>query len=122
MTKYKIVDGAVTTEFSTLSDAQENNPKSLEIITFVEDDQPTVDVSDVTPRQIRLQLLRLGITETTIDGVINTLPSPQKEAAMITWKFSTMFQRHNALVPVISAMLSYNSSQVDQIWLDAAQL
>lgn len=79
-------------------------------------------IPDVTPRQIRIKLLYLGITEATIDGVINTLPSPQKEAAMITWKYSTAFERHNALVPVIAAMLAYNDAQLDQIWLDAGKL
>ena len=79
-------------------------------------------IADVTPRQMRLQLLSVGITEATIDGIINSLSSPTKEAAMITWKYSTAFQRHNALVPVIAAILGYNDTQLDQMWKDAALL
>jgi hypothetical protein len=88
--------------------------------------EPTITtiqiIPDVTPRQIRIKLLMLGITEATIDGVINTLPSPQKEAAMITWKYSTMFQRNNPLVPAIAAMLNFNSTQLDTLWLEALTL
>jgi hypothetical protein len=84
--------------------------------------ESVLSVSDVTPRQIRLALLSVGMTEIMIDSVINTLPSPTKEAAMITWKYSTSFQRNNALVPVIGAMLSYNSDQLDQLWITALGL
>ena len=79
-------------------------------------------VADVTPRQIRIALLGVGITESMIDAVINTLPSPTKEAAMITWKYSTSFQRNNALIPVIAAMLSFNDTQLDNLWINAATL
>jgi hypothetical protein len=79
-------------------------------------------ISDVTPRQIRMALLGVGITESMIDSVINGLPSPTKEAAMIAWKFSTAFQRNNPLIPIVAQMINYNSSQLDDLWKLASTL
>jgi len=86
------------------------------------DNTPAVNIPDVTPRQIRLALLGVGITEAMIDNIINSLSSPTKEAAMIAWKYSTAFQRNNALVPIVAQMLQYNSQQLDQLWLTAGTL
>jgi hypothetical protein len=78
-------------------------------------------IPSVTPRQIRLKLLMLGITESRIDEIINNLASG-KEFTMITWKYSTMFERQNPLVPIIENIMSFNSSEIDQLWLQAGLL
>lgn len=82
----------------------------------------SVKIADVTPRQIRMALLEVGITETMIDNIINSLSSPTKEAAMIAWKYSTAFQRNNALIPIVAQMLNYNSTQLDNLWIHAGTL
>lgn len=79
-------------------------------------------IPDVTPRQIRMALLYAGVTEAMVDAAINTLSSPTKEAAMIAWKYSTAFQRNNALIPLVAQMLNYNSDQLDALWLQAGTL
>lgn len=125
MTKYKITDGNKIIEFTTLAEAEaynSTNGSSFPIDTVEEVLFQETNLPDVTPRQIRLKLLALGLTETDIDNTINTLPSPNKEAAMIAWKYSTAFQRRNTFVPMIGAMLGYNDAQLDQMWLEAALL
>ena len=82
----------------------------------------TIKIPDVTPRQVRMALLAVGVTEAMIDGVINTLPSPTKEAAMIAWKYSTAFQRNNALIPIVAQMLNYTSADLDNLWITASTL
>lgn len=86
--------------------------------------QPPVPkfVPDVTPRQIRSALLLMGITEDQIVAAINTLPSPQKELALIAWDYSTAFQRNNPFTQQVAAMLSFSSDQLDQLWYFAATL
>ena len=76
----------------------------------------------VTPRQIRLALLRIGLTEAMIDGAIATLPSPNKEVASITWKVSTEFHRDNPMVPLLAQMLNKSPAELDQLWILASSL
>ena len=87
-----------------------------------EEPGPELIIYDVTPRQIRLKLLSIGITSAQIEALINTLPSPDKDAAMIAWEYSTSFQRNNQFVPIIGKMLNYTSDQLDQMWTEAKLL
>jgi len=73
-------------------------------------------IEDISPRQIRMALLSLGLAENAIDGAISNLSSPQKEQAMIAWKYSTTFKREAEAVSMIGSLLSLSSEQLDQIW------
>lgn len=77
-------------------------------------------IPDVTPRQMRLKLLSMGITSAMIEAAINTLPN--KDAAMIAWEYSTAFQRTNPFVLMIGHMLNFSDEQLDQVWLEAKEL
>lgn len=77
-------------------------------------------IADISPRQIRLALLSLGLTESIVDTAINNLESPIKEQAMIAWKYSTTFQRNVPIIETIGALLSLNSVQLDEIWIAAS--
>lgn len=83
---------------------------------------PTAPILDVTPRQMRSALLLQGITEDMIIGAINTLPSPQKELATISWEYSTAFQRSNTLTAQIGIMLGWTTDQLDDLWRFARTL
>lgn len=73
----------------------------------------------ISPRQIRLALLSLGVTEATIDSMIDTLPSLDKEAAMIAWKYSTEFQRFIPMVESIGLMIGLDSDALNLLWKTA---
>ncbi len=79
-------------------------------------------IEDISPRQIRMALLALGLTEAAIDSAINSLSSPQKEQAMISWKYSTTFKRENEAVAAIGALLNLSSEQLDALWKAAVVL
>lgn len=76
----------------------------------------------VTPRQIRLALLGAGISISTIENAIDSLPEPNKSAARITWEYSVEFQRSNPLIQSMSPMLGLTSEQVDQLFIIASTL
>jgi hypothetical protein len=82
----------------------------------------TVVLADISPRQIRLALLSIGITEASVDTQIEALNSPIKERAMIAWKYSTSFQRTVPTVAAIGAMLGLSSGQLDELWILGAGL
>lgn len=76
----------------------------------------------VTPRQIRLALLGAGISVQTIEDTINSLPEPNRTAAMITWEYSVEFQRSNPLIQSMAPMLGLTSEQIDQLFTIASTL
>jgi len=75
----------------------------------------------VTMRQARLALLGAGLLD-DIDAAINSLPSPQKEAARIEWEYSREVQRHNGFVSVLAPMLGLTEAQIDSLFVEAAKL
>jgi hypothetical protein len=75
----------------------------------------------VTMRQARLALLGSGKLP-AVTAAINSLPEPQKSAAMITWEYSTQVQRDNGLVPQMAAALGMTEAQIDALFIAAAKL
>lgn len=75
----------------------------------------------VTMRQARLALLGAGLLA-GIDAAIDSLPSPQKEAARIEWEYSQEVQRHNGFVSVLAPMLGMTDAQTDALFVAAKGL
>lgn len=79
-------------------------------------------ISDVTPRQIRQALILSGVSMSSIDSALNSLPEPTKSLALTEWEYSIAFQRHRPLVAQVGQMLGWNNSQLDALWKFAATL
>lgn len=94
--------------------------KSDHIVTFKNLD--AVVFENISPRQIRLALLGMGIPESSVENTIKKLPSPQSEQAMIAWKYSTEFVRTETAISTVGQMLGLSESQLDQIWKAAILL
>ena len=80
-----------------------------------------VPVFAVTMRQARLALLgagKLGL----IDAAIDSLPSPQKEAARIEWEYSQEVQRNKPLVLALAPLLGFDDAALDALFLAASVL
>ena len=77
--------------------------------------------SSVTMRQARLALLGAGLLS-GVDAAIDSLPSPQKEAARIEWEYSQEVQRHNGFVSVLVPILGLTEAQTDALFLVAEGL
>jgi hypothetical protein len=75
----------------------------------------------VTMRQARLALLGAGKLA-AVNAAINALPEPQKSAALITWDYSSVVQRHNGLIPSMAAALGMTEAQIDALFKAAAAL
>ena len=72
-------------------------------------------------RQYRLALLQAGLLS-VVSAAIESLPSPQKEAAQIEWEYSQEVQRHHRLVPLMGAALGLSEEQIDQLFILGATL
>ena len=75
----------------------------------------------VTMRQARLALLGAGLLS-SVDAAIDSLPSPQKEAARIEWEYATEVQRSSGLVPMMGVALGLDDAALDTLFIEAAAL
>lgn len=75
----------------------------------------------VTMRQARLALLSVGLLD-DVEAAINSLPSPQKEAARIEWEYSQEVQRHNGFVSILAPSLGLTEESLDNLFIEAAKL
>lgn len=76
----------------------------------------------VTMRQARLALLAAGKLS-GISAAIDAIPdAAQREAARITWEYSTEVQRHNGLVAQLGPALGLTEEQVDALFVAAKGL
>lgn len=83
---------------------------------------PVVSVpSFVTMRQARLVLLQQGLLS-QVQIAINSLPSPQNEAAQIEWDYSSEVHRDKPFVQMLGTLLGLNSLQLDELFILAASL
>lgn len=73
----------------------------------------------VTMRQARLALLASGHLA-AVDALIASLPSPQREAAVIEWEYASEVRRDSPLVGAIGAARGLDEAAKDALFLDAA--
>jgi hypothetical protein len=75
----------------------------------------------VTMRQARLALLQAGKLD-DVDAAIAALPSPEKEAAQISWEYSTEVRRDSDLVKQLAPGLGLDDAALDALFTQAATL
>ena len=81
-------------------------------------------LSTITARQLRLALLRLGVTGAQVEAQIAAMPGTDaaREAAMIEWEYATTYQRDHPLVVALGAALGLTTAQIDDAWKEAATI
>lgn len=95
---------------------------SPEEVTQMQSNPVTVHIpQSVTMRQARLALLQIGKLA-DVTTAINSLPSPQKEAAQIEWEYSNEVQRGNNFVAMLGPALGLSSQQLDDLFVLASTL
>jgi hypothetical protein len=77
----------------------------------------------LTPRQLRLMLLQIGMTEGAITTSIEAMPDPAaRVAALIEWNWATRYERDHPLVGQLAAALDFEPAELDALWGYAAGL
>jgi hypothetical protein len=72
----------------------------------------------ISPRQLRIKLLELGINDAKIKEAINSFPSPDNEVALISYEYSVEFDRYSPLVIGVGELLGLTNDQLDTIWIE----
>ncbi|MER8422471.1 hypothetical protein [Mesorhizobium sp. M1403] len=81
--------------------------------------EPTIEerraaMPSITPRQLRLTLQSIGITEDAIEAVLVNDPEGK-----IEWKWATTFSRKHPLINTMGAVFSITPEQIDDLWVFA---
>ncbi len=77
----------------------------------------------LSPRQLRLMMLQLGMDEADIEAEILTIEDDaERAAAMIEWKWATCYERDHPLVVQLAGALEFDPEQLDALWIYAADL
>lgn len=80
-------------------------------------------IPPLTARQLRLGLVRHGISLSSVTVTIEAMPAgPEKEKAQIEWEYATTFNRMHPLIATVGAALNLTDIQIDAMWRAAVQL
>ncbi len=82
----------------------------------------SVEYPPVSPRQLRLALLQIGITPADVEQAINQLDEPHRTAAMIEWEYALEIKRDHPLIATLAEIWNQTEADVDALFLAAAGL
>jgi hypothetical protein len=83
--------------------------------------KPVIIPTVVTMRQARLALLKQNLLS-QVEAALTSLPSPEKEEALIEWEYATEVQRESPLVQSLATGLGLNETSLDDLFKLAASL
>ncbi|WP_082520575.1 hypothetical protein [Rhizobium sp. Root482] len=74
----------------------------------------------ISPRQLRLALVRNGHSLASVDAAISALPDGQeKEESQIAWEYGTSFERLSPTLQAVAGALQMAPESVDVMWSQA---
>jgi hypothetical protein len=75
----------------------------------------------VSARQIRLWLVRQGISLAAVDDAINAIPDQlQRDSVRVEWDYAPYVERTHPMLVPLAAALGLSEAQVDQAFVEAA--
>lgn len=85
--------------------------------------EPPATPATVSARQIRLWLIRNGVSLAQVDAAIAAIPDQQqREECRVEWEFAPYVERSHAMLLPLAAALGLTSEQVDDAFREAATL
>ncbi len=88
-----------------------------ELIAFL---NPPEILPPITKRQLRLTLVRNGISLEMVEAAIESMPEGlPKEEAKIEWADASTFNRDHPTLLLIASALGLTEGQVDAMWREA---
>lgn len=83
---------------------------------------PSIPAS-ISARQIRLWLVRNGVSLASVDAAIDAIQDPmQRDLVRVEWDFAPYVERSHPMLVPLAASLGLTAQQVDQAFLEAAIL
>lgn len=88
---------------------------------IAEANKPKVPES-ISQMKLRKQLILSGISITSIDALIQSLPQPNRDLIYTMWEYAVVFDRANPELNAMAQMLEISSEQLDEIFIKGNQL
>jgi len=80
-------------------------------------------IPQCSPRQIRLWLLSMGVTEVMVIGMINQIPDAGvKAATLIEYEYASVFERNHPFVDQVGLALGLTLDQIDDGFTIASRM
>lgn len=77
----------------------------------------------VYPLQLRLWLIRHGVSMEAVAMAIKSIPNPQtRDEVSVKWEFALQMQRADSGIVSLGSALGFSPSQIDQAFREAAQI
>ena len=77
--------------------------------------------ASVSARQIRLWLLRQGISLAAVDAAIDAIPDQlERDSVRVEWDYAPYVERTHPMLVPLAAALGLTEAQVDQAFVEAA--
>lgn len=73
---------------------------------------PPAPVPSVSPRQLRLWLVRQGIALAVVEAALAELPEPQRSEALIEWEYALEYRFDQPLVQGIGGAIGLDQLQI----------
>lgn len=96
-----------------------------EIIPYSIPPEPSIEeqravMLPLTARQLRLGLIRNGISLASIDAAIDSMSDGQaKDEARVEWEYATSFNRTHQLISTVGLAVNLTEEQIDSMWQQA---
>ncbi len=79
--------------------------------------------TSVTARQIRLWLVRHGVSLAAVDAAIDWIPDAQvREECRVEWDYAPWVERRHPMLVPLAAALGLSEAQVDEAFREAATI
>lgn len=113
-------NGAITGAYAMLQSGYAEEfvaEDNAELVAFLNRDPPA---QPITRRQLRLTLVRNGISLAGVEAAIAATPDGlEKEEAQIEWADASTFNREHPTLLLIAAALGLTDTQIDAMWAEA---
>jgi hypothetical protein len=77
----------------------------------------------VSARQIRLWLIRRGVSLAAVDAAIDAIPDQlQRDSVRVEWDYAPYVERAHPMLVPLAAALGLTEAQVDQAFVEAAAI
>jgi hypothetical protein len=84
-------------------------------------DEPEIVPATVSARQIRLWLIRNGVSLAQVDAAIASIPDQlQRDSVQVEWEYAPYIERAHPMLIPLAAALGLTEAQVDQAFIEAA--
>jgi len=123
--RVRLADGSTRTD----PDQWASDPVALEASGFVVTERTPADDIEPTPpppatvsaRQIRLWLIRQGISLAQVDAAIGAIPDQlERDSVRVEWQHAPYVERTHLMLVPLAAALGLTEAQVDQAFVEAS--